>query len=296
MLLNKELEQKANELIKQGIHFTLATVVRVESPTSSKPGAKALVTESGEIHGWIGGGCAQPAVIKTVKECIKNGQPQLIRVTPTHEAALEDGIVKFNMACHSGGTLDIFIEPISMKPQLLIIGASPVARALSKLASISGFDVTIAARNVEPTEFPDAVATLSSFKLAELNLQYMPYVVISTQGKADEAGLKAAINLGSPYTALVASQRKAEKLVEKLTSREDISQEQLQRLRYPAGVDINVRTPEEIAVALLAEIINVKNAEQPDMSASPLTSENELAEEVTTEAAEPVSGGCCSKS
>ena len=293
MLLNKTLETKAKELQQQGIHFTLATVVRTESPTSSKPGAKALVTETGDIFGWIGGGCAQPAVIKTVKECIKTGQPQLIRVTPSHHPELEDGVVKFNMACHSGGTLDIFIEPISMKAQLMIIGASPVAVALSRLASISGFDVIVAARDINPADFPDASSTIASFKLNELALNQMPYVVVSTQGKSDEVGLKSALGLGSPYTALVASERKAEKLIEKLQSNEEVSPQQLAELRYPAGLDIGVRTPEEIAVALLAEIINVKNTEQPDMSSRPFVN---ISSKHDIEAHSNSDGGCCSKS
>ena len=294
MILARELEQKAKELSSQSIHYTLATVVRCESPTSSKPGAKALVTEYGDIFGWIGGGCAQPAVIKTVKECIKTGQPQLIRVTPTHEAALEDGIVNFNMACHSGGTLDIFIEPISMKPLLLIVGASPVAKALSRLASVAGFEVNVAARDADPALFPDASAIHDSLKLESFNLQRMPYVVVSTQGKADEAGLKAAVRIGSPYTALVASQRKAEKLIANISAK-DIATDKLETIRYPAGIEIEARSPEEIAVALLAELIQVKNAEMPDMSSRPMTEilESETSEPVVTES---TSGGCCSKS
>ena len=101
MIISAKLELKAQELTRQDKHFALATVVRCESPTSAKPGAKALVTFEGEIFGWIGGGCAQPAVIKTVQDCIKKGHSQLIRVTPTVQTALEDSIVKFNMACHS---------------------------------------------------------------------------------------------------------------------------------------------------------------------------------------------------
>lgn len=301
MIHTKELEKKAEELSQQGIHYTLATVVRCESPTSSKPGAKALVTEAGDIFGWIGGGCAQPAVIKTVKECIKTGQPQLIRVTPTHEASLEDGIVNFNMACHSGGTLDIFIEPVSIKPLLLIIGSSPVARALNKLSNIAGFETNIIARDADAVMFPEASDISSSMKSNEIQLQRMPYVVVSTQGKADEVGLKTALAIGSPYTALVASERKAEKLIEKLTNK-GVNKKHLENLRYPAGIEIEARSPEEIAVALLAELISVKNSDQPDMSGMPFPNNAELSEESESGTAEAVdtttasSGGCCSQS
>ena len=192
MIISAKLELKAQELTRQDKHFALATVVRCESPTSAKPGAKALVTFEGEIFGWIGGGCAQPAVIKTVQDCIKKGHSQLIRVTPTVQTALEDSIVKFNMACHSGGTLDIFIEPVTVKPLLLIIGASPVAQALSTIASMSGFEVTVAAEDTSKALFVSEVTVINSLELADGYFNRMPYVVVSTQGKRDEVGLKTA--------------------------------------------------------------------------------------------------------
>jgi xanthine dehydrogenase accessory factor len=293
MINSAELELKAEQLTRQGKHFTLATVVRCESPTSAKPGAKALVTFEGEIFGWIGGGCAQPAVIKTVRECIKTAQPQLIRVTPTHQTALEDGIVKFNMACHSGGTLDIFIEPITVKPLLLIIGASPVAQALSKIASISGFEITVAAEGTSNELFSSEVSVLDSLEIADGHFNRMPYVVVSTQGKRDEAGLKAALKIASPYTALVASSKKAMKLLEK-TAGINFSPDIINNVRYPAGLKIGANTPEEIAVALLAELIQFKNARSESMY-NPPNIQNESANTDPEPAAKPSeSSSCCS--
>jgi xanthine dehydrogenase accessory factor len=293
MINSAELELKADQLLQQGKHFTLATVVRCESPTSAKPGAKALVTFEGEIFGWIGGGCAQPAVVKTVRECIKTGQPQLIRVTPTHQTALENGIVKFNMACHSGGTLDIFIEPITVKPLLLIIGASPVAQALSKIAAMSGFEVTVAVEDTSNALFSSAVSVLDSLEIADGHFNRMPYVVVSTQGKRDEAGLKAALKIASPYTALVASSKKAIKLLEKVDVTH-FSPEAINYVRYPAGLKIGANTPEEIAIALLAELIQFKNARSESMYTPPEI-QNESATTNSGSAAKPTeSGSCCS--
>lgn len=298
-----KLELKAQELIRQGKHFALATVVRCESPTSAKPGAKALVTFDGDIFGWIGGGCAQPAVIKIAKDSIKTGQAQLIRVTPKGQSAVDNSIVNFDMACHSGGTLDIFIEPITVKPLLLIIGGSPVAQVLSKIASMSGFEVVVAAEGVSKELFCGEVSMLDSLEISGDHFNRMPYVVVSTQGKRDEAGLNAALKIASPYTALIASPKKAKKLLEK-AGEMNASQEIIDSVRNPAGLEIGATTPEEIAVALIADLIQFKNSSREVMyeppsiknksdSGSDNGSDNTDAKTVDL----PVeSSGCCSKS
>ncbi len=287
------LELKAKELTQQGKHYALATVVRCVSPTSAKPGAKALVTYEGDFFGWIGGGCAQPAVIKSVRECIKSGQAQLIRVTPTEQAVVEGGIVKFNMACHSGGTLDIFIEPITVKPLLLIIGASPVAQALAKIASMSGFEVIVAAEGASQSLFENEVILLDAFETLDGYFNRMPYVVVSTQGKRDEAGLKAALKIASPYTALVASAKKAKKLLERAAEM-NMPQQVIDKVRYPAGLDIGANTPEEIAVALLAQLIQLKNTSHEDMYTPPQLENGNAKNNLESEGTSEGSGGCCS--
>jgi xanthine dehydrogenase accessory factor len=293
MINSTKLELKAQELIRQDKHFALATVVRCESPTSAKPGAKALVTFEGEFFGWIGGGCAQPAVIKTVQDCIKKGHSQLIRVTPTVQTALEDSIVKFNMACHSGGTLDIFIEPITVKPLLLIIGASPVAQALSTIASMSGFEVTVAAEGTSKALFPSEVTVIDSLEIVDGYFNRMPYVVVSTQGKRDEAGLKTALKIASPYTALVASSKKAKKLMEAV-GKMNLSVEAIDKVRFPGGIEIGANTPEEIAVALLAQLIQVKNSGCEDMYTPPSIEDGSAKNDGEVVAKPVESSGCCS--
>src|SRR5574341_1612621 len=116
---------KAAALRAAGKAFALVTVVRTEAPTSAKPGAKALVDAEGIVEGWIGGGCAQPAVVKTVKQALADGRPRLIRISPTKEGLVEEGIVAYGMSCHSGGTLEIFIDPVLPRPVLAVLGGSP---------------------------------------------------------------------------------------------------------------------------------------------------------------------------
>jgi xanthine dehydrogenase accessory factor len=180
-----------------------------------------------------------------------------------------------------------------VKPLLLIIGASPVAQALSKIASMSGFEVTVAAEDTSNVLFSSAVSVLDSLEISDGHFNRMPYVVVSTQGKRDEAGLKAALKIASPYTALVASSKKAIKLLEKVAVT-TFSSDAINNVRYPAGLKIGANTPEEIAVALLAELIQFKNARSESMYTPP-DIQNESANTNSELAAKPPeSSSCCS--
>ena len=139
------IDRKAEELRQRAESYVMALVVRCESPTSAKPGARGLVTAEGAITGWIGGGCAQPIVIEESRRAIREGTPRLVRITPEAGRAEVNGLVTYEMVCHSGGTLDIFIEPVLPRPSLIVVGGSLVARALSDLGKRLGFAVTVAA-------------------------------------------------------------------------------------------------------------------------------------------------------
>lgn len=254
MLSSDAVLERAAELKTKGLPFVLATVVRCESPTSARPGAKAIVDGDGEIAGWIGGGCAQPAVVATAKQALQDGQPRLIRVSPTKDAGTEAGIVDFGMTCHSGGTLDIFLEPFAARPSLLIIGASPAAQALSGLAQRTGFDVYAACPGADATLFPDARQTIDGLDLAGLQCGAPRFVVVATQGKRDEGGLEAAVTSGAPYIAFIASGRKADKLRTYLKERGH-DPVRVDAIISPAGVEIGATTPEEIALSVLAGLV-----------------------------------------
>jgi xanthine dehydrogenase accessory factor len=272
---------KAQELKAEGTAFVLATVVRAESPTSAKPGAKAIVTAQGELIGWIGGGCAQPAVLDTAKKALKDGQSRLIRVSPNKGGNVEEGIIDFGMTCHSGGTLDIFIDPVIARPALLIIGASPVAQTLSALAHRAGFAVHVAFPDADAEMFPDAVQIIDGLALTPLAQRVPPFLVVATQGKRDEAGLEAALQLGSPYVAFVASARKADKLKSNLKAG-GLDPARVDAICAPAGVEIGAVTPEEIAVSVLAGLIQAYRGGMPVASA-----------EASGSVAAKATGGCC---
>jgi len=276
MLHSDAVLDKAQQLKARGVPFVLATVVRSESPTSAKPGAKALVSAEGELSGWIGGGCAQPAVLDTAKKALADGQPRLIRVSPGKGGQVEAGIIDFGMTCHSGGTLDIFIDPVIPRPALLIVGASPVAQALSEQAQLAGFDVHAAFPGADADMFPRAVQIIDGLELGQLQCGVPPLVVVATQGKRDEAGLEAALHTGAPYIAFVASARKADKLRGQLRER-GLDAAAVDAIVSPAGIEIGAVTPEEIAVSVLAGLIQARRS----VAAAP------------TAAAEESTGSCC---
>ena len=207
------------------------------------------------MWGWIGGGCAQPVVIKEALKALADGKPRLVRVSPT--SAPEDGIVDYTMTCHSGGTLDIFIEPVLPKPHLLILGRSPIAQTLARLAKSIHYRVSVAAPDADREQFPDVDHLQTSLDLAALKRSGDFFIVVSTQGENDEEALQHATETGADYVAFVASKVKAQKVLEFLRET-GLSADRASQIRAPAGLDIHAATPEEIAVSVLAEIIQVR--------------------------------------
>jgi len=174
--------------------FALVTVLSAQAPTSGKAGDKAVVMADGQIHGWIGGGCAQPAVLKTVRSALLDGQPRKIRISPSEESAERDlgEVLEFGMACHSGGTLELFIDPVLPSATLAVVGDSPVARALVSLAPRVGLRVAVVAHAAQAGDFPDADTVLSSDDAPAVcaQLSSTPFVVVATQGRRDCKALR----------------------------------------------------------------------------------------------------------
>ena len=246
---------KADELLAKGEPFAVALVVRYQAPISGKPGNKAIIHGDGKMWGWIGGGCVQPATVKEALKALEDGQPRLIRISPTSSA--EEGIVDYTMTCHSGGSLDIYIEPVLPKPHVLILGRSPVAQALAKLANTIGYAVSVAAPDANRETFPDVDVLQANLDLSAMKVRTQTFIVVSTQGEADEEALEVALHSEAAHVAFVASKVKAAKTLEYLKER-GISAQRLAQLRAPAGLDIHAGSPEEIAVSILAEIVQAR--------------------------------------
>ncbi|HYX52462.1 MAG TPA: XdhC family protein [Candidatus Limnocylindrales bacterium] len=254
-----EFMEKSTELLARGERFAVATVVRCQAPSSGKPGDKGIILADGSLWGWIGGGCAQPAVVKEGLKALADGRPRLVRISPSAGDAGE-GVVDYSMTCHSGGELDIYIEPVLPLPHVVIVGRSPVAQALAQLAGTIGYRVEVVADEVSAENFGSAqVHRDSDFKLSGLRITPQTFVVVSTQGHGDEEALEQAAQSEARYVAFVASKTKSAKVFDYLESR-GAAQTKLDRIKAPAGLNINAATPQEIAVSILAEIVQVRGS------------------------------------
>ena len=274
---------KAAELLAKGEPFATASVVRFEAPISGKPGDKAIVFQDGRMWGWIGGGCSQPVVIKEALKALADGQPRLIRISPN--SSPEQGIVDYAMTCHSGGTLDIYIEPVRPKPLLLLLGRSPVVQTLARLAKTIHYGVSVAAPGATTEQFPNADTLRTDLDLSDVKITPETFIVVSTQGEGDEEALEKAARTDAGYVAFVASKVKAQKVLEYLRE-SGVPPDQVSRVRAPAGLNIRAGSPEEIAVSILAEIIEERANRAKRLSAA---TQQELPV-MTKDAKDPVCG------
>jgi xanthine dehydrogenase accessory factor len=255
--------------------FVLATVVRTVSVTAAKAGAKAIIRPDGSIvAGWIGGGCARGAVLKAAREALADGCPRMVSVQPENLLAelgvkageTREGVKFASNLCPSKGTMDIFVEPVLPHPSLIILGASPVALSLATQARTLGYHVTLAAPAADLLNAPAVDMLIDSFALGVLT-EAKRFVVVSTQGKGDEAALRAAIATDAIYHAFVGSRRKMESLRERLIA-DGADPTALDRVKAPAGLDLGAITPEEIAMSILAEITLARRRGQRDPNPS----------------------------
>jgi xanthine dehydrogenase accessory factor len=249
--------------------FVLATVVRTLSVTAAKAGAKAVIRPDGTIvAGWIGGGCARGAVLKAAREALSDGRSRLVSVQPedllselgVKPGESRDGVRFAKNMCPSQGTMDIFIEPMLPAPSLIILGASPVAVALAGQAGALGFQAILAAPVADRPNHLVADDFVDGFSV-EPPANASSFVVVSTQGKGDEAALKAALEIRADYCAFVGSRRKMAALRAKFLAN-GVPAQVLDRVKAPAGLDLGAITPEEIALSILAEITALRRRDQ----------------------------------
>ena len=235
---------ESKRLIDQGRSFVVALVVNYKAPISGKPGDRAIVSEDGRLWGWVAGGCSQSIIIEEALNVLRSGQSKMIRITPDNEDST-DNIMTHKMTCHSGGTLDVYLEPVIPQPQVVILGSSAVAGKLELLA--------------RALDYP----TLTKLDITKLNQPSNTYIVVSTQGDGDEKALEQAIAFKPAYLGFVASSKKA-KAVKSILSEQGISSDELDLIKAPAGLDIKARSPHEIALSILAEIVMLARNREPD--------------------------------
>jgi xanthine dehydrogenase accessory factor len=238
------LEQAAG-LTRRGEAFALATVVWRQGPSSGQQGSRAIITASGELRGWIGGACAEPVVIREAREVISTGEARLLLLgTPDQfGAAVPDGMTVVPISCQSEGALEVYIEPVLPVPHLVVVGRSPMAETLASLGRDLGWRT-------------DLVAGPG---LAEAGASERSMVVVATQGHGDEDAVQAALAVRPAYLGLVGSRRRGAAVLGYLADR-GLPADQLDRVRVPAGLDLGHTSHREIAVAILAELVQLRAA------------------------------------
>jgi xanthine dehydrogenase accessory factor len=250
--------QRAARLQAEGVPFTLATVTWRREPTSGKRGSKAIIHPDGTVEGWMGGACARDSLVRHALDALSTGEPRLVVLgEPEHR----DSVDVVAMACASEGAMEVYVEPVLPQPSVLIVGSSPMVETLRRLVAVMGW-------RASSTENPaDAEAAPAR-----------SYIVVASQGHYDEPAIEAALRSHASYIGLVASEKRASSIKEWLRER-DVAEEAIARIHAPAGIDLGHTEHEEIAVAVLAELVAFKAAgagaqvavvERPEIAIDPV--------------------------
>jgi xanthine dehydrogenase accessory factor len=259
---------QAGRLAAEGRPYALATVVRVVRPASTRRGDRALVTPDGALAGWVGGACSEPIVVREALRALADGEPRLVQIGPAGSGAgAPDDVVVAESRCASEGVVEVLIEPELPGPLLAVLGEGVAGRTLVQLARTIGWRVT---DRLDPDAAVDAV-------------------VVATMGHGDEDALASALKAGVGYVGLVASARRAAVVLDALRE-QGMASDELARVRSPAGRDLGSSTQEEIAVAILAELVDWRHGRAAPAAARAAGAGSTATAVAPAEAVDPVCG------
>jgi len=268
---------RAADLRSVGTSFVLATVVWRQGPSSSKEGGRAIIHADGSVEGWIGGACAEPTLVREALSALTDGRSRLLSMGVGGDAGDRPGVVSVAMACESEGAMEVFVEPQFPSPQLVVIGRSPAVHTLLGMAEVLGWRTALVDDGGTP-EKTTADVVIDRLDLSQLTIDSETFVVVATQGHYDEVALEAVLATEAGYVGLVTSGERARSVMDWLVGR-GMSKEAMDRIDAPAGLDLGPIEHEEIAVAVLADLVRrraegvvrpVVVAERPDASADPV--------------------------
>ena len=263
--MRPDLLALAASLSARDERFALVTVVRREPPSSARVGDTALVTEGGGYHGWAGGGCTRETVMRESLRAIADGEPRFLSLSPDAAAAPRAGMLVLPMACDSGGTVEIYVEPVLPVPRLVLFGSTPAVRALARIGEAMGYRVELTDNNSQG---------LGSATLRET------HVLVAMMGDEDVEVLQRVLASDPAYVGVIASRKRFEQVRDTLLAR-GVSRAALEQVAAPAGLDIGARTPEEIALSVMAQIVERRRK---------FVSELKVKAEQPLEAIDPVCG------
>lgn len=234
--------ERAVELARHGEEFVMATVVWRQGPSSGQHGSRAIVTASGEMFGFIGGACAEPVLVREAQRALVDRTPRLLLLGQHDDTGhVPEGMTAIAISCQSDGALHIYLEPVQVTPHLVVVGRSPMAHTLAELASSLDW-------NVVRTDGPDFDPTIITRRTL---------VVVATQGHGDEEIVEAAIGARPAFLGVVASHRRGDALRSYLLDR-GASAESVAAVRVPVGLDLGHTSHREVAVAVLAELVQLR--------------------------------------
>lgn len=276
--MRADLLTLAASLSARGERFALVTVVRREPPSSARVGDTALVTEAGAYHGWAGGGCTRETVVREARRAMADGAPRLLSLSPETNATPRRGMVALPMTCDSGGTVEIYVEPVMPQPRLILFGATPAVRCLARIANAMGYRVDVVHPDAEEGDFPDARSVQKSF--ATDSVPRGAHVLVATMGDDDVEVLRSVLAREPAYVGVIASRKRFERMRAELAS---IPEKVLTRVHAPAGLDLGAVTPEEIAVSVMAQIVQERRRPAEAVG-------KEVIQEEPQEAVDPICG------
>jgi xanthine dehydrogenase accessory factor len=249
-----DVVEQAAELAHRGEEFALATVVWRQAPSSGQIGSRAIITRDGQLYGFIGGACAEPVVLREAVRVIESREPRLLFLgtTDVPQSQLPDGMLYIPMSCQSEGALQIYVEPVVPALDLVVVGTSPMTRTLADLAGTLGWTVRVIAS-----------ADFSAADVTERSI-----VVIASQGHGDEDAVALAVSAAPMFVGLVASRKRGESLLDYLAE-QGVPRHLLDRVRTPVGVDLGRTSHQEIAVSVLAELVQRRAAGEFAGAAAP---------------------------
>lgn len=247
-----ELLELASRLAARGERFALVTVVRREPPSSARVGDAALVTAGGEVQGWVGGGCTRSTLLREALRAIADGEARLLSLSPDPATEQRPGLVALPMTCKSGGTVDLYVEPVLPSLRVVVFGVTPVAHAFARIADAMGYRVDVVDPTAAASDFPETTRVVADVSSEQIPAEAS--VLVATMDERDLDAIEAAVGLKPAYLGVVASRKRFAELREALEAR-GVSRDAVEKIFAPAGLDIGARTPEEIALSVLAQIV-----------------------------------------
>jgi xanthine dehydrogenase accessory factor len=246
------------DLKKKNEAFAMVMVVRRDAPSSGKVGDKAVINKHGEIIGWVGGGCVKGIIIKEAEDAMRSGKARMVKIGKSLNILKQEGVMEYKMTCQSEGTVEVFIEPVLPQPHLVVIGKSEIAKALVKLAAVMGFRITGVAQDGNLQTFEKVDELVTHISLKDIKTNNASFIVVITQGEGDEKALSEALQKEYAYLGFVASKKKMISIATFL-EQSSFDKNKIASIVSPAGIDINAKKPEEVAISILAQIIQVRN-------------------------------------